>query len=85
MLLIHLGSGVFSIALSSEMKEEAGVARITGWSSIIDAKVTGGSKTQSEVTVEDTVMVELDRGVRPEDVSLRGTDFSLPLPLPPQV
>ncbi len=81
MSLVRLGSGVFSIALSSKMKEEEGVAGFTGWRSIIDAKVTVGLKMLSEVTVEDAVMVELDRGARPEDVSLRGTDVPLPLTL----
>ncbi len=71
---------MFSIALSSEMKEEEGVAGVTGWRSIIAAKVTVGSKMLPDVTVEDAVMVELNRGARPEDVSLRGTD----LPLPPE-
>ncbi len=82
MSLIYLGSEVFSIALSFEMKEEQGVAGVTGWRSIIHAQVTVGSKMLPEVTVEDTVIVELDTGVRPEDVSLRGTD--LPLPLAPE-
>ncbi len=36
----------------------------------------------SVVTVEDAVIVELDRGAWPEDVSLRGTD--LPLSLAPE-
>ncbi len=67
--LVHLGSGVFSVALSSEMKEEEGVAGVTGWRSIIDVKVTVGSKMLPEVTFEDAVMVELDRGARPEDVT----------------
>ncbi len=31
---------MFTIALSSEMKEEEGIAGVTGWRSIIDAKVT---------------------------------------------
>ncbi len=81
MSLVHLGSGVFSIALSSEMKEEAGVAGVAGWRFIIDANGTEGSKRLSQVTVEDAVMVELDKGARPEDVSLRGTDLTLPLAL----
>ncbi len=79
MSVIRLGSGVFRLALSSEMKEEEGIAGIMGWRSIIDAKVTVGSKMLPEVTVEDVVMVELDRGARSEDVSLRGTDMPLPL------
>ncbi len=68
---------MFSIALSSKMKEEEGIAVVTGWMSIIDAMVTVGSRMLPEVTVEVDVMVELDRGARPEDVSLRGTDLSL--------
>ncbi len=79
--LIRLGSRVFSISLSSEMKEEEGIAGVTGWRSIIEAKVTVGLKMLPEVTVEDAVVVELDRGARPEDVSLRGTDLPLPLAL----
>ncbi len=79
MSLVRLASGVFSIVLSSEMKDEAGVAGVTGWRSIINAKVTAGSKMLSEVTVEDAAMVELDRGARLEDVSLRGTDLPLPM------
>ncbi len=53
---------MFSIALSSEMKKEEGVAGVTGWRSIIDANVTVGTKMLPEVTVEDAVVVELDRG-----------------------
>ncbi len=79
MSLVRLCSRVFSIALSSEMKEEEGVAGVTGWRSIIDAKVTLGSKGLPEVTVEVAVTVELDRGARSEDGGLRGTDFPLPL------
>ncbi len=82
MSLVRLGSGVFSIVLSSKMKEEEDIAEVTGWRSIIHAKVPIGLKMLPEVTVKDPVMVELDRGARLEDVSLRGTD--LPLPLEPE-
>ncbi len=80
--IICLGSGVFIIGLASEMKEEEGIAGITGCSSIIDAKVKVGSKMLPEVTVDDAVMVKLDRGAMPEEISLRGTE--LPLPLAPE-
>ncbi len=46
---------VFSIALSSEMKEEEGIAGVTGWRSIIEAKVTVGLKMLPEVSIEDAV------------------------------
>ncbi len=68
---------MFSIALSSEMKEVAVVAGVTGWRSIIDAMVTEESIRLSEVNVEDAVMVDLDRGARPDNVNLTGR---LPLP-----
>ncbi len=64
------------------MKEEERVAGVTGSRSIIDARVTDGSKMLPDVTVEDAVVVELDRGARPEDVSLNGTDLPLALETP---